>query len=86
MISKSGGGSRDVENLSVSPRPPLSASLIKACTNLRRRYFLNMAFLTRREQTLVAFVLLAFLVGLGTKHWRESRALAPIAFLEESSH
>ena len=45
-----------------------------------------MAFLTRREQTLVAFVLLAFLVGLGTKHWRDSRALAPILSVEESSY
>jgi hypothetical protein len=38
-----------------------------------------MAFLTRREQTLVAFVLLAFLAGLGTKHWRDLHALSPIA-------
>ncbi len=38
-----------------------------------------MAFLTRREQTLVAFVLLAFPRGLGMKHWRGMQSLAPIA-------
>ena len=37
-----------------------------------------MSFLTRREQLLVAFVLLAFCAGVGVKHWRESRALAPL--------
>lgn len=37
-----------------------------------------MAFLTRREQTLVAFVLGAFLVGFGTKQVRDTRSLAPI--------
>jgi hypothetical protein len=41
-----------------------------------------MAFLTRREQTLVAFVLLAFLAGLGTKHWRDMHSLAPVAVSE----
>jgi hypothetical protein len=34
--------------------------------------------LTRREQALVAFVLLAFCAGLGVKRWRDSRALAPL--------
>lgn len=34
--------------------------------------------LTRREQTLVAFVLFAFCVGLAVKHWRSGRALAPL--------
>lgn len=29
--------------------------------------------LTRQERRLVAFVLAAFLAGLGLKHWRESR-------------
>jgi hypothetical protein len=37
-----------------------------------------MAFLTRREQTLVAFVLLAFLLGFGTKQWRETHAVSPV--------
>jgi hypothetical protein len=41
-----------------------------------------MAFLTRREQTLVAFVLLAFFLGLGTKHWRGMQSLAPVATAE----
>jgi hypothetical protein len=34
-----------------------------------------MSSLTRREQLLVAFVLLAFCAGVGVKHWRETRAL-----------
>jgi hypothetical protein len=34
--------------------------------------------LTRRERALVAFVLLAFSVGVGVKHWRDGRALAPL--------
>jgi len=29
--------------------------------------------LTRQERRLVAFVLAAFLAGLGMKHWRETR-------------
>ncbi|HEY5769512.1 MAG TPA: hypothetical protein VIS71_06670 [Terrimicrobium sp.] len=37
-----------------------------------------MSSLTRREQMLVAVVLLAFCAGLGVKQWRESRALAPL--------
>ena len=30
--------------------------------------------LTRQERRLVAFVLAAFLAGLGIKHWRDTRA------------
>jgi len=30
--------------------------------------------LTRQECRLVAFILAAFLAGLGIKHWRETRA------------
>jgi hypothetical protein len=30
--------------------------------------------LTRQERQLVAFILAAFLAGLGIKHWREARA------------
>ena len=37
-----------------------------------------MSSLTRREQMLVAVVLLAFCAGLGVKQWREARALAPL--------
>jgi hypothetical protein len=37
-----------------------------------------MSSLTRREQLLVAFVLLAFCAGVGVKHWREARALTPL--------
>jgi biotin transporter BioY len=29
--------------------------------------------LTRQERRLVAFILAAFLAGLGLKHWRETR-------------
>jgi biotin transporter BioY len=29
--------------------------------------------LTRQERRLVAFILAAFLAGLGIKHWREAR-------------
>jgi biotin transporter BioY len=29
--------------------------------------------LTRQERRLVAFILAAFLAGLGIKHWRETR-------------
>jgi uncharacterized membrane protein len=39
--------------------------------------------LTRQERRLVAFILAAFLLGLGIKHWREERqteaAVAEIA-------
>ena len=34
--------------------------------------------LTRQEQMLVAFVLLAFCAGLGIKHWRETQSLTPL--------
>jgi hypothetical protein len=33
----------------------------------------SMFRLTRQERRLVAFILAAFLVGLGIKHWRETR-------------
>ena len=38
----------------------------------------EMFSLTRREQALVAFVLLAFCAGLAVKQWRSGRALAPL--------
>ncbi len=34
--------------------------------------------LTHREKLIAAFVLGAFLVGFGVKHWRESEAAAPL--------
>ena len=40
--------------------------------------FWEMFSLTRREQALVAFVLLAFCAGLAVKQWRNGRALAPL--------
>lgn len=58
-------------------------SVLLACRRPLRRYFSLMAFLTRREQTLVAFVLLAFLLGFGTKQWRETHAVAPVALETE---
>ena len=37
-------------------------------------HYLNSMFrLTRQERRLVAFILAAFLAGLGLKHWRETR-------------
>lgn len=41
-----------------------------------------MMILTRREQMLVAFVLAAFVTGLGVQHWRGVRALAPLGAAE----
>jgi hypothetical protein len=38
-----------------------------------------MMLLTRREQLLVAFVLAAFVTGVGVKHWRAMSALAPVS-------
>lgn len=38
-----------------------------------------MAHLTRREKMLLAFVLSAFVLGAGIKHWRESRAVTELA-------
>lgn len=35
--------------------------------------------LTQQEKRLIAFVLAAFLAGLGIKHWRESQAVATAA-------
>ncbi|MEI6338679.1 MAG: hypothetical protein WCQ57_08880 [Verrucomicrobiota bacterium] len=37
-----------------------------------------MILLTRREQMLVAFVLVSFGAGLGIKQWRSVQALAPL--------
>jgi hypothetical protein len=34
----------------------------------------SMFRLTRQERQLIAFILAAFLAGLGIKHWRETRA------------
>jgi hypothetical protein len=36
-------------------------------------YVESMLRLTRQERRLVAFILVAFLAGLGIKHWRETR-------------
>ena len=44
-----------------------------------RHYVLFMFKLTRQEQKLVAFVLAAFLAGLGIKHWRDTRATGAAA-------
>jgi hypothetical protein len=52
--------------------------LLHTCRNDRARYFCLMFSLTRREQLLVAFVLLAFCAGLGVKHWRDVHALTPL--------
>ena len=37
-------------------------------------YVVSMFRLTRQERQIVAFILAAFLAGLGIKHWRETRA------------
>ena len=42
---------------------------------LLRHYEWSMFKLTGQERRLVAFVLAAFLAGLGIKHWREARAV-----------
>ncbi len=48
-----------------------------------RHYICPMFRLTRQERRLIAFVLAAFLVGLGLKHWREKQATeAAIAELQ----
>ena len=52
--------------------------LLCTCRNGEPRYFYTMSSLTRREQLLVAFVLLAFCAGVGVKQWREARALTPL--------
>ena len=51
---------------------------LSTCRNGHARYPYRMSSLTRREQLLVTFVLLAFCAGLGIKHLRESRALLPL--------
>lgn len=40
-----------------------------------RDRIVEMLQLTRREKFVVAFVLSAFLAGLGIKHWRDGRAV-----------
>jgi len=35
--------------------------------------------LTRQERQLIAFILAAFVTGLGIKHWREARAAGAAA-------
>jgi len=45
-----------------------------ACTARMGHYGGSMFRLTRQERRLVAFILTAFLTGLGIKHWREARA------------
>lgn len=37
-----------------------------------------MTMLTHREKLIAAFVLGAFLVGFGVKHWRETESAAPL--------
>lgn len=49
-------------------------SHLLACGAAMHHYLSLMFKLTRQEQKLVAFVLAAFLAGLGIKHWRETRA------------
>jgi hypothetical protein len=44
-----------------------------ACTAPFGQYCQEMFRLTRQERRLLAFILAAFLAGLGLKHWRESR-------------
>lgn len=53
-------------------------SALCACRTGHHGYFVRMILLTRREQMLVAFVLTAFVTGLGVQHWRGMRALAPL--------
>lgn len=45
-----------------------------------------MSFLTRREQTLVAAVLIAFVAGLGIKHLRETKAAGSALATEQTTH
>lgn len=45
-----------------------------ACGEDLGHYYRSMFRLTRQERRLVAFILAAFLSGLGLKHWRETRA------------
>ena len=45
-----------------------------ACSRRLVQYVGLMFRLTRQERQLVAFILAAFLAGLGIKHWRETRA------------
>jgi len=45
-----------------------------ACGRPLVHYVGLMFRLTRQERQLVAFILAAFLTGLGIKHWRETRA------------
>jgi len=45
-----------------------------ACGTELGHYLPLMFRLTRQERRLVAFILAAFLAGLGLKHWRETRA------------
>jgi hypothetical protein len=61
-----------------------SKSHVPLASRLRLRHVVRSMFrLTRQERRLVAFILAAFLVGLGIKHWRETReteaAVAEIA-------
>lgn len=44
-----------------------------ACGSAMVHYVVSMLRLTRQERRLVAFILVAFLAGLGIKHWRETR-------------
>jgi hypothetical protein len=44
-----------------------------ACGRRIVHYAVPMLRLTRQERRLVAFILAAFLAGLGIKHWRETR-------------
>jgi uncharacterized protein YdaU (DUF1376 family) len=51
-----------------------SKSHVPLASERKVRHDLRTMFrLTRQEQRLVAFILAAFLAGLGIKHWRETR-------------
>jgi hypothetical protein len=51
-----------------------SKSHVPLASRLRLRHDVSLMFrLTRQERRLVAFILAAFLLGLGIKHWRETR-------------
>jgi hypothetical protein len=51
-----------------------SKSHVPLASELEVRHGIGPMFrLTRQERQLVAFILAAFLAGLGIKHWREAR-------------
>lgn len=56
-----------------------TSSPLLACTRAARRYSLLMFRLTSQERRVLAFILAAFLAGLGIKHWRGMQAVATAA-------